>query len=79
MRLIAQHAHIVGMTVASECIVAGELGMPYAALCVVDNLANGVTTQALTAEDVRKGQAEHRAGLEAVLNSALATLAQRAG
>ncbi len=79
VRLIAQHAHVVGMTVASECIVAGELGLPYAALCVVDNLANGVTTQALTAEDVRKGQAEHRAGLEAVLSSALATLAQRAG
>ena len=31
VRLIAQHAHVVGMTVASECIVAGELGLPYAA------------------------------------------------
>ena len=79
VRLIAQHAHVVGMTVASECVIACELGLPYAALCVVDNLANGVITQALTAEDVRKGQAEHRAGLEAVLNSALATLAERAG
>jgi 5'-methylthioadenosine phosphorylase len=75
VRLIAQHAHVVGMTVASECIVAGELGIPYAALCVVDNLANGVTTQALTAEDVRKGQAEHRPELEAVLASLLGTLA----
>lgn len=79
VRLIAQHAHVVGMTVASECIIAGELGLSYAALCVVDNLANGVTTQALSAEDVRKGQQEHRAGLEAVLSSALATLAERAG
>jgi 5'-methylthioadenosine phosphorylase len=76
VRLIAQHAHVVGMTVASECIIAGEMGLPYAALCVVDNLANGVTTQALTAEDVRKGQEEHRAGLEAVLASTLGTLAQ---
>ena len=78
VHLIAHHAHVVGMTVASECIVAGELGLPYAALCVVDNLANGVTTQALTAEDVRTGQAEHRPELEAVLGSALATLAVRA-
>jgi len=77
VRLIAQHAHVVGMTVASECIIAGELGLPYASLCVVDNLANGVTMQALTAEDVRKGQLEHRPDLEAVLGSALATLAQR--
>ena len=75
VRLIAQYAHVVGMTVASECIVAGELGLPYAALCIVDNLANGVTTQALTADDVRMGQAKHRPELEAVLASALATLA----
>ena len=77
VRLIAQHAHVVGMTVASECIVAAEFGLPYAAFCVVDNLANGVTTQALTAEDVRKGQAEHRPELQAVLASVLATLARR--
>ncbi len=72
--LIAERAHVVGMTVASECIIAGELGLPYASLCVVDNLANGVTTQALTAEDVRKGQIEHRPELGAVLGSALAAL-----
>ena len=78
-RLIAQHAHVVGMTVASECIIAGEMGLPYAAVCLVDNLANGVTTQALTAEDVRRDQAEHRPELEAVLCSALARLAKRTG
>ena len=77
VRLIAQHAHVVGMTVASECIVACELGLPYAALCVVDNFANGVTTQAVTADDVRQSQAEHRPELSAVLGSALATLAKR--
>ena len=42
IRLIAAHADVVGMTIASECIVAGELGLDYAALCVVDNLANGI-------------------------------------
>ena len=42
IRLIAAHADVVGMTIASECIVAGELGLDYAALCVVDNLANGL-------------------------------------
>lgn len=77
VRLIAQHAHVVGMTVASECIIAGELGLPYAALCVVDNLANGVTTQALTADDVTLSQEQHRPELAAVLGSSLATLAER--
>ncbi|MDX6634837.1 MAG: hypothetical protein QOF06_1040 [Solirubrobacterales bacterium] len=42
IRLMAAHAHVVGMTIASECVVAGELGLTYAALCVVDNLANGL-------------------------------------
>jgi 5'-methylthioadenosine phosphorylase len=42
IRLIAAHADVVGMTIASECIVAAELGLAYAAICVVDNLANGI-------------------------------------
>ncbi|HEX6782898.1 MAG TPA: MTAP family purine nucleoside phosphorylase [Solirubrobacterales bacterium] len=42
IRLMAAHAHVVGMTIASECVVAGELGLAYASLCVVDNLANGL-------------------------------------
>ncbi len=28
---MAAHADVVGMTIASECIVAGELGLAYAA------------------------------------------------
>ena len=39
---MATHAHLVGMTLASECIVANELGIAYAAVCVVDNMANGI-------------------------------------
>ncbi|HET7119985.1 MAG TPA: MTAP family purine nucleoside phosphorylase [Solirubrobacterales bacterium] len=42
IRLMAAHADVVGMTIASECVVAAELGLDYAALCVVDNLANGL-------------------------------------
>ncbi|MGE5407069.1 MAG: MTAP family purine nucleoside phosphorylase [Syntrophothermus sp.] len=42
IRLIAAHADVVGMTVASECILARELGLQYAAICVVDNAANGL-------------------------------------
>lgn len=42
IRLIAAHADVVGMTIAAECIVAAELGLAYAAICAVDNLANGI-------------------------------------
>ncbi len=42
IRLLAQHADVVGMTIPAECILAGEAGLAYAAVCKVDNLANGV-------------------------------------
>lgn len=42
IRLMAAHADVVGMTIAAECIIAAELGLAYAAICVVDNLANGI-------------------------------------
>jgi 5'-methylthioadenosine phosphorylase len=71
IRLIAPHADLVGMTIASECIVAGELGLEYAALCVVDNLANGLAAGELDVaalEDDRLANAERlREGLAAVL------------
>jgi len=69
--LIAPHADVVGMTIASECVVAGELGLEYAALCVVDNLANGVGEGELDVaalEDDRIANATRlRDGLAAVL------------
>ena len=65
------YADVVGMTIASECIVAGELGLEYAALCVVDNLANGLAEGELDVaalEDDRLANAERlREGLAAVL------------
>lgn len=71
IRLIAAHADVVGMTIASECVVAGELGLEYAALCVVDNLANGIGEGELDVaalEDDRLANAQRlREGLAAVL------------
>ena len=69
--LIAPHADVVGMTIASECVIAGELGLGYAALCVVDNLANGIGDGSLdlAAMDVDRAEnaARLRNGLAAVL------------
>jgi 5'-methylthioadenosine phosphorylase len=71
IRLIAAHADVVGMTIASECVLAGELGLAYAALCVVDNLANGIGEGELDVaglEDDRLANAARlRDGLAAVL------------
>ncbi|HEX4464004.1 MAG TPA: MTAP family purine nucleoside phosphorylase [Solirubrobacterales bacterium] len=71
VRLIAAHADVVGMTIASECIVAAELGLAYAAICVVDNLANGIgpdPLEIIELEAARAGNAlQLHDGLAAVL------------
>jgi 5'-methylthioadenosine phosphorylase len=71
IRLMAAHADVVGMTIATECVVAGELGLDYAALCVVDNLANGLAEGTVSTEGMeadRRINAERlREGLAAVL------------
>jgi 5'-methylthioadenosine phosphorylase len=71
IRLIAAHADVVGMTIASECVVAGELGLDYAAVCMVDNLANGIAAGPLSVEAMEADRAANaarlREGLAAVL------------
>lgn len=81
IRMIAPHAHVVGMTMASECVVACELGLPYAALCAVDNLANGIGPGALSVEAMEAVRDENavrlRAALEAILPAIAAALGDR--
>jgi 5'-methylthioadenosine phosphorylase len=74
VRLIAEHADVVGMTMASECVAANQLGLAYAAVCVVDNLANGVAPEPLTADQYAAGVAANRERLGAALASLLPAL-----
>ena len=71
IRMIAPHADLVGMTIASECVIAGELGLEYAAICVVDNLANGLAEGELSVEEMEADRLINatrlRDGLAAVL------------
>ena len=71
IRLMAAHADVVGMTVAAECIVAGELGLDYAAVCMVDNLANGLGEGGLNVDEMEADRlinaSKLRDGLAAVL------------
>ncbi|HWM63083.1 MAG TPA: MTAP family purine nucleoside phosphorylase [Solirubrobacterales bacterium] len=74
VRLIAAHADLVGMTLATECVVAGELGLPYAAVCMVDNLANGIETQPLRPEELERDRAANAGRLRDALDAALPEL-----
>jgi 5'-methylthioadenosine phosphorylase len=65
---------VVGMTVASEATLASELGIPYAALCSVDNYAHGLTAKPVTFREIREMQKVTASASEAVLAAALEAL-----
>jgi 5'-methylthioadenosine phosphorylase len=50
--MMSQFADLVGMTMASEAVVAQELGISYASLCSVDNYANGLGERELTVDEI---------------------------
>ena len=75
IRLLGAHADLVGMTMASECILAGELGLAYAAVCVVDNLANGIGAAPLSVEELAADRAANAGRLGEALEALLPGLA----
>ncbi len=50
--MMAKYADVVGMTMASEAVIAQELDMAYASLCSVDNYAHGLEDKELTMEKI---------------------------
>ena len=55
IRLLADYADVVGMTMASEATLAAEADLGYACLCTVDNYAHGVAAKVLSYEEIMKG------------------------
>ncbi|MBF0271784.1 MAG: MTAP family purine nucleoside phosphorylase [Magnetococcales bacterium] len=74
IRMYQPHAHVVGMTVASECVLAADLGVPYAAMCVVDNYANGLTESPLTFAAFKEQVKANESQLLLILETLLLTL-----
>jgi purine nucleoside phosphorylase len=73
--LIAAHADVIGMTMAAECVVAGELGLRYAAVCVVDNMANGIAARPLSPAELERDREANAARLRDALAAVLPKLA----
>ena len=61
-RYLAQYGDIVGMTIAHEIMIANDLQIPCAALCFVDNYANGIENATATYDEVISSskQTQHR-------------------
>jgi purine nucleoside phosphorylase len=75
VRALAQVADVVGMTLAAETVLAKEAGLAYAAVCSIDNLANGIAEGVLTLEEYQRGRDDTAQTLKAALESVLPALA----
>ena len=74
VRFLASIGDVVGMTVGSECVAMRERGLAYAAVCIVDNLGNGLGPARLTVEEFEAGKAANQAALLATLPGLLEDL-----
>ena len=74
VRMLATFGDVVGMTIVAECILAKEAGIRFAAVCTVDNMANGLGDDLLTAEEFRSGIEENRVRLRSDLKAVLPAL-----
>ena len=70
IKMFSRYADLVGMTIANEATLAKEAGIRYAAICSVDNYANGLGT--ISSREIAKNskKTRHRV-MEIVLSAAL--------
>lgn len=78
VEIIADYADIVGMTIAGECLAACDEGLAYAAVCVVDNLANGIEGVSLNMDELEASRERNRTKLAEALNRVVPALAEAA-
>jgi 5'-methylthioadenosine phosphorylase len=76
VRALANYADMVGMTIAAEAVLAGEAALAYAAVCTIDNLANGILDTRLTVSEYRRGRDRTARTLSADLEYVLPALAK---
>jgi len=72
IRQLGAFADLVGMTCAQEIVLAQEKNIPYALICMVDNIANGVDDgKQLTEVEFLEGLQRNEATIETVLGHVL--------
>ncbi|HSA37830.1 MAG TPA: MTAP family purine nucleoside phosphorylase [Methanoregula sp.] len=72
---LSRFADLVGMTLASEATLARELSIPFAAICTVDNYANGIADRVLTWDEVLEISRHYRGRTEKILNTIIRQMA----
>ena len=69
IRMMANFADVVGMTMANEAVIARELELPYASACSIDNFGNGIVDQPLSLEEIIDGTRKNSAAMIRLLES----------
>ena len=75
VRALGAVADMVGMTIAAEAILAGEAALAYAAVCTIDNWANGVLDKRLSVAEYKRGRDRNARVLGECLERVLPALA----
>lgn len=75
IKALSKIADLVGMTIASEATLAGELGMDFAALCTVDNYANGMDDGILTYDEILEISRSYRHRTAELVNTIIKKMA----
>ncbi len=74
IRLMAEFADVVGMTLGSEATIACELELEYASVCMVDNYANGIAPTLLDFDAFNKLVEHNQSEMDAFLEELLQCL-----
>lgn len=74
VRFLTGLGDVIGMTAASEATMAKEIGLPYAILGMVDNMANGVGGSELSKEQFQANVAKNLGTVERAVHAVLAQM-----
>lgn len=69
IRWMASVADITGMTIVSEATVAREMDIPFAAVCTVDNYANGILEEQVSYDQIVLHTQKYKERTRHMLNS----------
>jgi 5'-methylthioadenosine phosphorylase len=69
IRMMLNYADIIGMTMASEAVVAQELDLPYASACSIDNFGNGLVEKPLSVDEITAGAKKNAETMEKLIQS----------
>ena len=74
INMFRNYADVLNMTLANEMTLAKELGLEYAAICVIDNYCNGIGKKKLNAKQVAETAKKNQQKVKRLVNSVIAEL-----